>query len=82
MEEEIDRVEGTGDRTMDVASNDTGEEVDASFPSEPAEEESIGSTRGVEDKVKGDAESAYSSAQWRSLIGVGIGLVLNMALAA
>jgi hypothetical protein len=66
---------------MDVASNDTGEEVDASFPSEPAEEESIGSTRGVEDKVKGDAESAYSS-EWRSLIGVGIGLVLNMALAA
>lgn len=61
-EEEIDRVEGTGDRTMDVASNDTGEEVDASVLSEPAEEESIGSTGGVEDKMKGDAESANSLA--------------------
>jgi hypothetical protein len=48
---------------------------------QPAGEESISSTKAAEDKVEGDVESTTSLAQWHSLIGVVIGLVLNMALA-
>ena len=53
MEEEIDGGEGTGDGTMDEVSNGTREEFDVYVPLEPVEEESIGSTGGAEDKVKG-----------------------------
>ncbi len=56
---------------MEVAVEDTREEVDISLPSEPAGEESSSSTGAAEDKVEGDG-----------LIRVEIVFALSMAFDA
>jgi len=54
VEENIVCSKGTGDWTVEVAVENTREEVGISLPSDSAGEESSSSTRAVADKVEGD----------------------------